>query len=205
MRVTADELCADLCHSSWDRVRQAIAAIDAARAIGSPKAQSSASRPVQRLRWRRLDPCPKTSTRFRFVAHGAVMARLLLWELVGQNRKSPARHSSPATQLSLRVRRRQLVDARALGAHAQRKPGPTRLPFQVALACARGSSVFGLSHRQETGGTSPFCNPIENGGRRLAVAAQGISALRVTVRRDRCPGLARRYAPESGHADHREP
>lgn len=64
--------------SSWDRVRPAIATIDATRAIGSPQAQSSASRPVQRLRWRRLDPCPKTSTRFRFVARAGTRRWLLL-------------------------------------------------------------------------------------------------------------------------------
>ena len=40
--------------------------------------------------------------RFWIVAHWAVLARLLLRELAGQNRNSPARRSRPATHLRIR-------------------------------------------------------------------------------------------------------
>lgn len=50
----------------------------------------------------KLDITFDPRTRETAVARGAAMARLPLWELVGRNRKSPARHSCPATQLRLR-------------------------------------------------------------------------------------------------------
>jgi hypothetical protein len=63
-----------------------------------------------RLQWPRLT-APAMSTRFRIVANGAVMARLLLRGFFGPEEDSPARSMRPATQLRLRETGTELLDA----------------------------------------------------------------------------------------------